>query len=52
MMAEPQTITGGVDYSPRYGGVCPKCGLEQAPVITTKGWCGNIRERCHCCDRL
>ena len=40
--------SAGVDYSPRYGAVCPWCG-ERAKITKTTPWEDNIRLRYHRC---
>ena len=39
-----------VEYSPRFGGVCP-CGNINAKVRCTRPWMGNIRFRSHLCEK-
>lgn len=38
----------GVDYSPRFGALCPYCG-DRAKVTTTRPWEGSVRVRYHRC---
>lgn len=40
---------GGVDYSPKRGGVCPVCETEKCRVTNTSPWTGSVRERFHRC---
>jgi len=40
---------GAVDYSPRYGAICPVCGAERCRVTRTDPWFGSCRERFHRC---
>lgn len=40
-----------VDYTPRYGAVCPECGKKQMKVVTSKPWHDGIKVRYHrCCN--
>ena len=38
-----------VDYSPRFGGVCPVCAAKRCRVTNTGPWIGTVRERFHKC---
>ena len=40
----------GVDYSVRWGAVCPACGKKRISIITVRPWNGNSRIRYHKCD--
>ena len=40
----------GVDYSVKYGGVCPVCATDHLPVITSRAWKGNVKIRFHKCN--
>jgi len=40
----------GIDYSVRYGAVCPVCGKVQLPTVTTRPWKENTRTRFHKCN--
>ena len=45
-------IGGGmmaVDYSPRFRGVCPKCGKTHVPHYCGKPWIRLVKVRYHCC---
>ncbi|MCL2791286.1 MAG: hypothetical protein FWD79_11725 [Desulfobulbus sp.] len=38
----------GVDYSPRFGALCPSCG-KPAKIVRTLSWEGDTRIRYHRC---
>lgn len=38
----------GVDFSARFGALCPYCG-KRAKVVTTRPWEGTLRVRYHQC---
>lgn len=38
----------GVDYSPRYGALCPGC-RKRAKIYSTRPWEGAVRVRYHRC---
>lgn len=38
-----------VDYTPKYGAICPECGKKRLPVITSRGWAGDSKVRYHRC---
>jgi len=40
----------GVDYSPRFGAVCPVCGKAKIPIVTSRPWRDNLKTRYHKCD--
>ena len=40
----------GIDYSVKYGGVCPICGKDHMPVVTSRPWNENIKFRFHKCN--
>ncbi len=40
----------GVDYTARWGAVCPWCGKERIPVYCTRPWSGKVRVRYHRCN--
>ena len=40
----------GVDYSVRYGAVCPVCGKRKIPTVTVRPWNGKFRVRYHKCS--
>ncbi|SDU38616.1 hypothetical protein [Desulfobacula phenolica] len=42
----------GVDFSPRYGAVCPECGEKRLKVITSKPWKDGCKIRYHRCTNL
>jgi len=44
-----ELAAAGVDYSPRYGAVCPLCGTPRARVTGSLPWDGNIKVRYHRC---
>ncbi len=44
-----QAAESGVDYSPKYGALCPCCG-KKTRVTHTKAWAGQSRIRYHRCD--
>lgn len=44
-----QRADQSVDYSPRYGAVCPECGTTNLKVITSRPWEDNIKVRFHKC---
>lgn len=44
-----QRADQSVDYSPRYGAVCPVCGAANLKVITSRPWEDNIKVRFHKC---
>ncbi|TVM15047.1 hypothetical protein DPQ33_16295 [Oceanidesulfovibrio indonesiensis] len=48
-LVEEIQSTPGVDYSGRYGAVCPVCGAERCRVTATGPWIGSCRERFHRC---
>lgn len=39
----------GVDYSPRFGAVCPACGTKRAKVTSSCGWEEGYKIRYHKC---
>lgn len=39
----------GIDYSSRWGAVCPYCKTPKAKVITSKPWEENMKIRYHKC---
>lgn len=39
----------GVEYSPRYGAICPFCGAIWMPSYKCKPWDDNTRVRYHKC---
>ena len=41
----------GVDYTRKYGAICPLCGTPRAWVRRTMPWNGKIRERYHKCRK-
>lgn len=43
-----QKAAAGVDYSPRYGAICPCCG-NRAKIMRTMPWEDNTRLRYHRC---
>jgi DNA-directed RNA polymerase subunit M/transcription elongation factor TFIIS len=42
-------VQNGVDWSPRWGGKCPKCGKKKCEVTRTMKWEGKGRTRYHRC---
>mgnify|MGYP001592407100 CR=1 FL=1 len=40
-----------IDYSPRYGAVCPECG-KRMKIITSRPWEGGLKVRYHRCQNL
>lgn len=40
----------GVDYSPRFGAVCPECGKVKLKAYKTMPWKSGMRYRYHRCD--
>jgi len=40
--------SGGVDYSPRVGALCPWCG-KRARITNTQPWAETVRVRYHLC---
>lgn len=47
--AATNEAAAGVDYSSRFGAVCPWCG-KRTMVQTTKPWEDNMRIRYHRCE--
>ena len=43
-----EKASSGVDYSPRYGAICPWCG-KRAKITRTTPWEDSIRLRYHRC---
>ena len=44
-----QQAADGVDYSPRYGALCPWCG-KKARITATRPWDESTRIRYHRCE--
>jgi len=44
-----QKAAQGVEYTPKYGAVCPFCGSIRMRTITTRKWDGDTRTRFHRC---
>jgi len=42
-------ILRGVDWSPKWGAICPRCGKKKCDVTRTMKWEGNTRIRYHKC---
>jgi glycerol-3-phosphate cytidylyltransferase-like family protein len=42
-------VQSGVDWSPRFGGVCPRCQKRKCEVTRTMKWEGGTRTRYHRC---
>ncbi len=40
-----------VDWSARFGGICPLCGQKKCSVKTVGRWSGPVRERYHICQQ-
>ena len=40
----------GVEYSPKYGAICPFCGAIKIPAATTRKWEEKTRVRYHKCN--
>jgi len=38
-----------VDYTPRYGAVCPECGKKRMKIVSSKPWQDGIKVRYHKC---
>lgn len=50
LLARAKEISqAGVDYTPRYGAICPWCGTKKLPVARTMPWDGSTRVRYHKC---
>lgn len=49
IVLKKQEAENGVDYSPRYGALCPACG-NRARIYSTKPWEGITRTRYHYCE--
>jgi hypothetical protein len=45
-----QKAAAGVEYSPKYGAICPECGKEKIPVIKNNPWIDDVKIRHHRCD--
>ena len=48
-VAAVQRAENGVDFSPRFGAVCPFCGRPNLRVHGSKPWDGDCRIRYHRC---
>lgn len=46
--AAKRTAENGVDYSPKYGALCPWCG-NKTKITRTAPWDENVRVRYHRC---
>ncbi len=44
-----EQVEAGVDYSARYGALCPWCG-KRTKIVSTQPWDDNVRTRYHRCD--
>ena len=42
----------GVDYSARWGAVCPVCGKARMQTVTSRPWKNGIKIRYHKCNNL
>ena len=40
----------GIEYSIRYGAVCPLCGKKRIKTVPSRPWCNGIKIRYHKCD--
>lgn len=49
ILTAKEQAQAGVDYSPRYGAVCPCCKTVKIPIFRTMPWDGNTRIRYHKC---
>lgn len=45
-----EAAAAGVDFSPRFGAVCPWCNAIRLPVYRTMPWIGKMRVRYHRCN--
>lgn len=41
-----------VDYTPRYGAVCPECGKKRIKIVSSKPWQDGIKVRYHKCGNV
>lgn len=51
LMKAKEKAEAGVNFSPRFGALCPCCGHKLA-VAKTAAWVDGLRERYHRCDRV
>ena len=45
-----QKASQGVEYTPKYGAVCPFCGSKRIRTYSTKPWKDSLRVRFHKCQ--
>lgn len=41
-----------VDYTPRYGAVCPECGKKRMRIVSSKPWSDGVKIRYHRCGNV
>lgn len=41
-----------VDYTHRYGAVCPECGERRMKIVGSKPWQGGFKVRYHKCGNI